>query len=511
MYLNGVLDADVNKRAPNGNGNLIVGGRNGGSENYLGLVDDVAYWNEVLPEGSIQALADGTSPIGASQEDEDGDGLPDAWEEKYGVDDPEGDEDNDGLTNIEEFEARTKPDKADSDDDGLTDKVEVVDTKTNPLRADTDKDGLLDGVESNTGIFVNLENTGTDPLKEDTDGDGYTDLKEVTDSASDPNDPNSTPPIPEIKLLAYWDFNDPSDPLTAADVSGNAPNAEFLGSASYSEDGDGYSGAVGDFALDLGEVNDQSTAVTSEGDHFSEPFETNDLSVAFWQNTTAVGNTSAFWMVAPDATGSQRGFQAHTPWGNGTIYFDQSGCCGAPQRLTVGGQVNTDTWQHFVFQRDEEGNMEIWVDGELAASQGGAEPLDDFNGVINIGSDLNQGNSLAGRIDEFAIFNKPLDEVQIQTLFNGSIASELIEPATPFEFTSIIYNAAEDGFRLQWNSKPNKTYALYFSESLEEFDADLDDSITSQGETTVYPGEDEWLQNPLEGAPNLFFRIEENQ
>jgi hypothetical protein len=299
--------------------------------------------------------------------------------------------------------------------------------------------------------------------------------------------------------------------LTAADVSGNAPNAEFLGSASYSEDGDGYSGAVGDYALDLGEVNDQSTAVTSEGDHFSEPFETNDLSVAFWQNTTAVGNTSAFWMVAPDATGSQRGFQAHTPWGNGTIYFDQSGCCGAPQRLTVGGQVNTDAWQHFVFQRDEEGNMEIWVDGQLAASQGGAEPLDDFNGVINIGSDLNQGNSLAGRIDEFAIFNKPLDEVQIQTLFNGSIASELIEPATPFEFTSIIYNAAEDGFRLQWNSKPNKTYALYFSESLEEFDADLDDSITSQGETTVYPGEDEWLQNPLEGAPKLFFRIEENQ
>jgi hypothetical protein len=512
IYLNGQVDGGPQaQRAANGGGTFIFGGRNNGEIAYNGYVDDVTIWREVLPEGSIQALADGTSPIGASQEDEDGDGLPDAWEEKYGVDDPEGDEDNDGLTNIEEFEARTKPDKADSDDDGLTDKVEVVDTKTNPLRADTDKDGLLDGVESNTGIFVNLENTGTDPLKEDTDGDGYTDLKEVTDSASDPNDPNSTPPIPEIKLLAYWDFNDPSDPLTAADVSGNAPNAEFLGSASYSEDGDGYSGAVGDYALDLGEVNDQSTAVTSEGDHFSEPFETNDLSVAFWQNTTAVGNTSAFWMVAPDATGSQRGFQAHTPWGNGTIYFDQSGCCGAPQRLTVGGQVNTDAWQHFVFQRDEEGNMEIWVDGQLAASQGGAEPLDDFNGVINIGSDLNQGNSLAGRIDEFAIFNKPLDEVQIQTLFNGSIASELIEPATPFEFTSIIYNAAEDGFRLQWNSKPNKTYALYFSESLEEFDADLDDSITSQGETTVYPGEDEWLQNPLEGAPKLFFRIEENQ
>ena len=428
-----------------------------------------------MPESAIEALADGISPIGATQEDDDGDGLPDAWEEKYGVDDPEGDEDNDGLTNIEEFEARTKPDKADSDNDGLNDKVEITDTKTNPLSADSDKDGLLDGVESNTGIFVNLNNTGTDPLNADTDGDGYSDSKEVIDSLSDPNNPNSIPPVPELKLLAYWDFNDPSDPLTAADVSGNAPNAEFLGSASYSEDGDGYSGAVGDFALDLGEVNDQSTAVTSEGDHFSEPFETNELSVAFWQNTTAVGNTSAFWMVAPDATGSQRGFQAHTPWGNGTIYFDQSGCCGAPQRLTVGGLVNTDAWQHFVFQRDEEGNMEIWVDGELAASQGGAEPLDDFNGVINIGSDLNQGNSLAGRIDEFAIFNKPLDEVQIQTLYNGSIASELIAPAAPFAITSVLRNA-DGNIEITFNARTNVIYAVDSSEDC-EISQEIDDNV----------------------------------
>ena len=36
----------------------------------------------MLPEAAIEALADGLSPIGATQEDEDGDGLADAWEEK---------------------------------------------------------------------------------------------------------------------------------------------------------------------------------------------------------------------------------------------------------------------------------------------------------------------------------------------------------------------------------------------------------------------------------------------
>ena len=53
---------------------------------------------------------------------------------------------------------------------------------------------------------------------------------------------------------------------------------------------------------------------------------------------------------------------------------------------------------------------------------------------------------------------------------------------------------------------------MYFSETLEEFDADVDDSIESGGETTVYPPIGEpGLENPLEGAPQLFFRIEENQ
>ena len=86
------------------------------------------------------------------------------------------------------------------------------------------------------------------------------------------------------------------------------------------------------------------------------------------------------------------------------------------------------------------------------------------------------------------------------------------QPSILEEVGAFFYNAEEDSFRFEWNSKPNRTYALYFSETLEEFDADIDDSIESGGETTVYPPIDEpGLENPLEGAPHLFFRIEENQ
>ncbi|HIE64653.1 MAG TPA: hypothetical protein EYQ01_02335, partial [Nitrospira sp.] len=136
----------------------------------------------------------------AGTDDADGDGLPDYWEEKYGVDDPEGDPDNDGLTNIEEFELRTKPDMADSDEDGLTDKEEIEVHNTNPLNPDADRDGLLDGEEIAAG---------TDPENKDTDGDGISDFNEIQDGT----DPLVVTAIAfETNLVSYWpldsDFDD---------------------------------------------------------------------------------------------------------------------------------------------------------------------------------------------------------------------------------------------------------------------------------------------------------------
>ena len=82
----------------------------------------------------------------------------------------------------------------------------------------------------------------------------------------------------------------------------------------------------------------------------------------------------------------------------------------------------------------------------------------------------------------------------------------------PLEFTEIIYDTEEDTFRFKWNSRGGKTYSLYYSEDMTEFDADLDDSIESGGDFTVYPAEGELgLENPLEGASKLFFKVMENE
>lgn len=107
-------------------------------------------------------------------EDDDRDGIDDAWELANGLDpaldDRNGDKDGDGLVNIREYQLGTRADRADSDGDGLPDGWEIQ-YHFNPLQAagqndDTDHDGLSDLQE-----FA----AGTNPAAADTDGDGLPD------------------------------------------------------------------------------------------------------------------------------------------------------------------------------------------------------------------------------------------------------------------------------------------------------------------------------------------------
>ena len=95
-----------------------------------------------------------SSPLAqASSGDRDGDGMPNRWEVRHGLDpdraDARGDRDHDGLRNLGEYRHGGHPRDEDSDDDGVDDGDEVHDGHrgTRLRDRDSDDDGRLDGDE----------------------------------------------------------------------------------------------------------------------------------------------------------------------------------------------------------------------------------------------------------------------------------------------------------------------------------------------------------------------------
>ena len=93
-----------------------------------------------------------------------------------------------------------------------------------------------------------------------------------------------------------------------------------------------------------------------------------------------------------------------------------------------------------------------------------------------------------------------MDEVQIQTLYNGSIASELIAPAAPFAITSVQRNA-DGNIEITFNARPNVVYAVDASEDCEIWQ-EIDDNVLGSkgvGRFTDISGFDE--------SRKLFYRV----
>ena len=244
-------------------------------------------------------------------------------------------------------------------------------------------------------------------------------------------------------LMAVWDFNDASTPDQSASTS-KGTILNFVGDAAFTSDRRGRSGSPGDRALDLGTTGSAANpthamvaSTSPSGADFIKRLNTSNtqdlLSVAFWQrwHDGQIANSASVWFTSPSAGSGDRGFQSHVPWGNGTIYFDTSGCCDTPAKRLNGSVsgIEWGKWHHVALIKNGAAKQ-VWVNGELALEQtSGADPLlTDWTGLVIGQAATEPQYAFHGLIDDLAVFGVALREEQIKQLASGTSPMDLAVP-----------------------------------------------------------------------------------
>jgi hypothetical protein len=232
-------------------------------------------------------------------------------------------------------------------------------------------------------------------------------------------------PAVRAELLAFYDFNDASSADVAVDTSGHGNDADVI-DAVYTDDGEGHTGQAGDRAMDFGDYgNGAYVDVVPAFDGALDSIVDNDqVTLSMW----IYGNEQ---QPAPQWTfyaGPTRQLGAHTPWEDGTIYFDVAGtaadCCGATHRISLNESDAAnymDQWNHYVFVKDEDYTA-IYQNGELFIDSGGnaMDPLGPITEFYIGSGPSSDHRSYAGFIDDFGIWDVPLSEEDIVKLYEGT-------------------------------------------------------------------------------------------
>lgn len=430
-------------------------------------------------------------------EDQDGDGMGDAYEDAYGldktVDDSLLDLDLDTINNITEFNNGTKPNDKDSDGDTLEDSWETnngtwtsaTDTGTNPLLADTDGDTLGDEIENCSLDFVDATNPGTDPNLNDTDGDGIGDIAEIN-NGTDPTDPSDpAPPSGDLVTLG-----DPT--LNASANDGWSSNSHIQSNT----DGAGLNGEFYQYTNDSGSAQE---VTPSEWSYYVQG---------------PAGADIATFTVTPFLVRVIEGNEIPGPPVYEVAAIGSSRVGGVD--FTVPGEV-TSAWggggESFTLEDGETvaiGVIDANSDG-LGSSTGGIIPFDgeaggDNNHWYNGNSALDTyPNGTPGGIGIEGQLTG-VESADTNRNYQFNITLEIGTPsALPFQIEEISVDEATDMITLVWKSKENRSYSLFYSTDLTAFDLEINDSISSGGDLTTIT-----FPNPIPDISQIFFRVVEN-
>lgn len=207
-----------------------------------------------------------------------------------------------------------------------------------------------------------------------------------------------------------------------------SPQAEWLFSGNANDSsGNGYNGTVVGPTLIADRNGFESSAYDFDGSNDYIGIGNNifngltQFSVSAWINPDSIPSNGS-----PNGHGLSEGYIIHkagaaddifglTVTTGGTAFYIDTGV----DRTLIGSAPSLNEWTHIVAVYDGS-SMQIYMNGQLDASQGASGTLIGNTNTVEIGARTNQNLYFNGRIDDVIVYTQSLTTEQVNTLYNSS-------------------------------------------------------------------------------------------
>ena len=230
-----------------------------------------------------------------------------------------------------------------------------------------------------------------------------------------------------------------SDPSDSVELAMKKPVAWYAFENDVTDGVDGNDGTlVGDPNYTAGKIG-QSLWLNGIDEAVSIPRSIdNSFTIELWVKTTSTGGTGGWWegigLVDGEMSGSVNDF--------GTVVRGSKfgfGVGNPDVTISSTTDINDNEWHYCVATRDRSnGEMKVYVDGELEATAIGSAGAKADSTELRIGGIQTGGNFLAGQIDEVKLYNYPLTDLTVAAQYSAitgqSVCVESQRPNGKYDF-----------------------------------------------------------------------------
>ena len=224
----------------------------------------------------------------------------------------------------------------------------------------------------------------------------------------------------ENGLLSYWDFEGNFTDTAGTFSPDSTVNDDGVVGSSVGLAGGGLLGTFGDFAG--GGSEEDNVVVVPDSDDLDATGE--DLTISLW---CTVDTFQAAWQGLI-VHGEEDDWRLARRSNQDTIAF-ASGGAGDLQGANGDPSIENGEWHHVVGVTENGVSTRLWIDGVLIATSAGPPAIvSNGAGVVYIGGNPDAaGRSWVGGIDDVALWNRPLTDIEIEQIYTAGMGGNSLD------------------------------------------------------------------------------------